>query len=52
MMARDILAVTATSALSERCFNAGSDLLGLNRHFLMPETMEASIFDGLGCDPN
>ena len=43
MMARDILAITATSASSERCFNAGTDLLGLNRHSLMPETMEASI---------
>jgi len=44
MMTRDILAVTATSALSDRVFNAGSDLIGLNRHSaLLPETMEAAI---------
>lgn len=42
-MARDVLAVTASSASSERSFSVGRDLLGLARFRLMPETMEASV---------
>ncbi len=42
-MARDYLAVPASSAGSERSFSTGRDLLGLNRHRLLPESMEASI---------
>ena len=41
-MARDILAVTATSASSERSFSVARDLLGLSRYRLTPEVMEAS----------
>ena len=42
-MARDYLAVPASSAGSERSFSTGRDMLGLNRHSLLPESMEASI---------
>jgi hAT family C-terminal dimerisation region len=42
-MARDYLAAPASSAGSERSFSTGRDMLGLNRHSLLPETMEASI---------
>ena len=42
-MARDYLAVPATSASSERCFRTGRDLLAINRMSMVPETMEASM---------
>lgn len=42
-MAQDVLAVTATSASSERSFSTGRDLLGISRHSLLPESMEACI---------
>ncbi len=42
-MAQDVLAITATSASSERSFSTGRQLLGLNRHRLLPESMEACI---------
>ncbi len=41
-MARDVLAVTATSASSERSFSVAKDLLGLARYLLLPEIMEES----------
>ena len=42
-MARDILAITASSASSERVFSSGRDLIGISRHKLIPQTMEACI---------
>ncbi|KZR99449.1 Uncharacterized protein APZ42_004668, partial [Daphnia magna] len=42
-MARDYLAITATSASSERVFSSGKDLLGICRFCLKPTTMEACM---------
>ena len=42
-MARDYLATPATSACSERAFSNGRDLIGLDRHSLHSETMEACM---------
>ena len=42
-MARDYLAITATSASSERVFSVGRDLLGICRFCLKPTTMEACM---------
>jgi hypothetical protein len=42
-MARDYLAITATSASSERVFSTGKDLLGICRFCLKPTTMEACM---------
>lgn len=40
-MARDVLAIPATSASSERCFSQGRIIMPFNRCRLNPETMEA-----------
>ena len=42
-MARDYLATTATSASSERAFSVGKRLVGISRHSILPNTMQASI---------
>lgn len=42
-MARDYLAIPATSASSERSFSVGRHLLGLYRHRLRSQTMEACV---------
>lgn len=42
-MAKDFLAIPATSASSERSFRTGRDLLGLNRQSMHSNTMEACI---------
>jgi hypothetical protein len=42
-MARDYLAITATSASSERVFSTGKDLLGICRLCLKPTTMKACM---------
>ena len=43
LMAKDILAVTASSASSERSFSSGRDMIGISRHRLLPDTVEACI---------
>ena len=43
LMAKDHLAITASSASSERVFNTGRDLLGITRHRLLPTSMETCI---------
>jgi len=43
MMARDYMAIMATSASSERCFSSGRDLLGVARHSMLPSTMQYCI---------
>lgn len=43
MMARDYLAIPATSASSERSFSVGRHMLGLYRHSFRSETMEACV---------
>ena len=42
-VARDYLAITATSASIERVFSAGKDLLGISRFCLKPTTTEACM---------
>ena len=42
-MAKEILAIPATSAPSERAFSVGRDLFGLARMRLLPETVEALV---------
>lgn len=42
-MAKDYLAVLASSASSERVFSTAKHLIGLNRMCLNPQTMEANI---------
>ena len=43
MMARDYLAIMATSAASERSFSTGRDLLGISRGSMMPSTMQICV---------
>lgn len=42
-MAQDYLAPTASSASSEREFSSGRDMLGLNRHSMSPQMMQACL---------
>lgn len=42
-MARDYLAITATSASSERSLSSGRHLLGLYRRSMLPKTMQACM---------
>jgi hypothetical protein len=42
-MARDYLAIIATSASSERIFSSAKDLLGIYRFCLKPTTMKACV---------
>ena len=43
VMARDYLAIPSSSAVRERPFSLGRDIIGLNRHSLQSTTMEASV---------